>query len=126
MKNRELERYINEHQLVAVMNTTKWKELVREITADPDYQPQVRIKLLLDEENTGGFSPVWWQQVEAQGFAYIEWLEINPLREVRLGALVPPGLQDYTTFIQEGLDRHGIPYTFDNGIFRIAAWLRTR
>ncbi|EMR01908.1 DUF6678 family protein [Cesiribacter andamanensis] len=126
MQNKELAAYIAQHQLVAVMNTTKWNELISELTADPAYEPRVRIKLLFDDENTGGFSPVWWHLVEEQGFEYIEWLEINPIKEEQLGRLVAPRKKDYTAFIQQGLDKHAIPYELSNGIFRITGYLRTR
>lgn len=59
MKEDEVLKYVFEHQLVSTMNNTKWKEMVKEITADPNYNPAVNIKLIFDKENEGKFSPVW-------------------------------------------------------------------
>jgi len=124
MKNDFLEKYITNNQLSSCMNNTKWKELISEITQREDFNPPVNIKYVFDLENNGLFSPVWWEEVEREGFNLIEWLEINPIKTIKVGRLVKPKMEDFTEFIESGLIKHSIPYEFSNGIFKIYGYRR--
>ncbi len=121
-----LAKYIQEQQLVSVMNNTKWKKLVSAITANPDFVPHVRLKYIFEEENKGGFTLVWWEEVEQEGFNNMEWLDINPVKEEFQGILISSKLTDYTVFIKEALEKNYIPYEIHNGIFRVKGYQRTR
>lgn len=126
MKEDEISKYVFEHRLVSIMNNTKWKEMVKEITTDPDYNPSVNIKCIFDKDNNGGFCPVWWDEVERDGFKLIEWLEINPIKEERVGALVSPKVTDYTGFVRSALEKHKIPYEINGKIFKILGYQRVK
>lgn len=43
MGNEFIKKYIIENQLSSFMNNTKWRELVTEITSDPEFDPPVKI-----------------------------------------------------------------------------------
>lgn len=126
MKEDEVFKYISDHQLDSIMNNTKWKKLVKEINADPNYRPSVNIKYIFDRENNGKFSPVWWEEVERDGYKLIEWIEINPIKEERIGALVPPKVTDHTDFVKSAIEKHGIPYEVNGKVFKIWGYRRTK
>jgi hypothetical protein len=126
MASAVVQRYIEEHQLVSIMNNTKWRELVAAITSEGSFDPPVKIRYIFDADNVGGFSPVWWEEVEADGFEQIEWLMISPVKEVPVGALVGSKQTDYTDFIRSGLDKHSIPYTLTAGIFLVKGYIRPK
>lgn len=123
MKNDELLSYINKHQLVSCMNNTKWNKLIDKITSLSGYNPRVKIKYI-NEELQYGFSEVWWDLVKRDGYEWIEWLEINPMVEKYRGKLIAPQIRDYSQFIENSLVN--IPHEFEEGIFRIYGYLRTR
>ena len=72
---------ISEKNLSSQMNNTKWKELVDSITSNSDFNPDVNIKFLFDQENNGKFCPVWWSEIERDGFERIEWIELELIRK---------------------------------------------
>ena len=117
-------KYITEHQLVSFMNNTKWKELFSEINADENFLPKVNIKFIDDESNDGKFAPIWHFELEAYGFNQIEWLEINPIKEEWVGALVSPKTRDYSEFIKSALEKNNVPFEIINRSFRIIGYLR--
>jgi hypothetical protein len=125
MEKRTL-KYISDNQLASCMNTTKWKELVHEITSNEAYEPLVNIKLIFEEENNNSFSPVWWNEVERDGFELIEWLQIQPFKTEKGVRLIDPKQIDYTEFIQKGLDKHAIQYEYENDIFTIYGYIRMK
>lgn len=97
----------------------QWQKIIKAITSNNDFAPPVNIKLTFEQENNGRFSPVWWDQVEQEGFDLIEWIEIKPIKSEYIGRLVAPKTTDYTAFIKDCLDDNEIPYTLNEGIFRI-------
>ncbi|WP_299699813.1 DUF6678 family protein [uncultured Pontibacter sp.] len=119
-----IERYLHEHQLVSVMNNTKWNKLVSAITSDETFNPAVNIKYVLDSDNKAKFAPVWWNEIAAEGYKLIEWLEIYPFKDERVGVLVPALKHEYTAFIQKALKENNIPYVLERGIFRIYGYTR--
>ena len=51
MKSKDLiAPHINNNQLASVMNKTKWRELAELMTSNNDFNPVVRVKYLLDNE----------------------------------------------------------------------------
>lgn len=121
----ELQKQISKSGLTSCMNNTKWRELVSEITKDKNYNPSVNIKSVFDTESNRPFSPVWWEEVEHDGFDYIEWLEINPVKIEFIGRLVDPKKEDYSEFILAGLNKYFIPYEINNGIIRVYGYKAT-
>lgn len=100
------------------MNNTKWKELVNVLTNIEGYEIMVNIKLL-GEATNDSFSPVWWDEVEKDGFNQIEWLKIQPISSEYNGRLVKPITKDYSNSIKMGLEKNNIPYIFSDGLFCI-------
>ena len=101
------------------LNTTKWREIVLVLTNISNYDPKVNIKLLTEDSNPGGFTPVWWPEVERDGFEYIEWLKIDPIKRTYIGHLVKDKKEDFSQIIKKGLDKYAIPYEMENEIFVI-------
>ncbi len=124
MGRESLEKYIFENQLSSCMNNTKWTELILEITKNKNFIPSVNIKYLFDSENNGLYSPVWWEEVERDGFNLIEWLEINPIKTTHIGRLVKPKTEDFSDFIENGLKKHSIPFELNDGIFKVYGYRR--
>jgi hypothetical protein len=50
----------------------------------------------------------------------IEWVEINPIEQRRIGRLVPPHIIDHTPTLLQQLAVHGIPVQVVEGRIRIA------
>jgi len=124
--DKRIRNYILDHQLSSHMNTTKWKKLVHEITSNEAYDPLVNIKLIFDEENNNSFSPVWWNEVERDGFELIEWLKIQPFNTEKGIRLTDAKQVDHTEFIQKSLDKHTIQYEYEQGIFTIYGYKRMK
>ena len=117
--NRDIFNYIKDHKLSSRMNNTKWKEMVEVITSDDEYLPLVNIKLIFDADSNNSFSPVWWHEVEKNGFELIEWIQIKPFKIEKSGRLIDPKITDYTEFIKSGLDKHNVPYEHEGELFTI-------
>jgi len=122
--NKELFNIIQNGNYFPRLNTTKWREIVLVLTNILDYDPNVNIKLLTDKDNNGSFSPVWWSEVERDGFEYIEWLKINPIKRTYVGRLVKDKKEDFSKIIKQGLDKYTIPYEMENEIFVIYGYVK--
>lgn len=103
------------------MNNTKWKELIGVLESIPGFSPAVSIKYTSDENENPGFSPVWWDQVEQEGFRHIEWIKINPCKAEYIGRLVNTRVIDYSDLIEKGLQSCSIPFEKEDGILIIYA-----
>ena len=119
----KLTKYIYKNGYSALLNNTKWKEIVTVLENIEKYNPRVYIKYIYETEignkNKISHHSVWWSEVECEGFEYIEYLEINPIKEIYIGRLVESRKEDFSKIIQNGLDKYTIPYENDNGIFKI-------
>lgn len=122
----KIAKYILDNQLSSHMNYTKWKELVQEITSIEGYEPLVNIKLIFETENNNSFSPVWWNEVEKDGFELIEWMQIKPFEIENLGSLIEQKITDYTEVVKKGLNKHNIQYEYENGIFTIYGYKKMK
>lgn len=123
MKEDPLTKYIHANQLASVMNNTKWRELADAMTSNLDFEPQVRVRYLLDER-TYGFSHLDWGSVRSRENRYIEWMDLDPIRHDHVGRLVSDLEMDFTLWLKQALQKHSIPFSEDNGIFRIYGYLR--
>ena len=121
--NKKLTKYIYENGYSSLLNNTKWKEIVAVLENIENYNPRVYIKYILeteiDNKSKISYHPVWWSEVECEGFEYIEYLEINPIKETYIGRLIEKRKEDFTRIIQRGLDKYTIPYENDSGIIKI-------
>lgn len=108
---------------ISRMNTTKWKELIKVLTNILEYDPQVAIKFLYDK-NDASFAPVWWHEIEQEGFEYIEYLKIDPIKKTYIGRLVTDKKEDFSKTIKDGLDKYSIPYEMENEIFVIYGYVK--
>lgn len=118
--DKKLTKYIYENGYSSFLNNTKWKEIVNVLENIENYNPRIYLKYVLETEiEQKKYHPVWWSEIECEGFEYIEYLEINPTKETYIGRLVDKKKEDFTKIIQSGLDKYTIPYENDNGIFKI-------
>lgn len=121
--NSEVLKYVNEHQLSSVMNKTKWCELEKALNGSEDFIPYVRYKLIYDENLNAGFTAVWWHEL-LEIAETIEWLEVNPFKREWLGRLVADRVTDFSDVVSAQLAQYSIPYSIENGMFRIWGYLR--
>ena len=125
MRDPKVEKYIQDNRLSSNMNNTKWKEMISAITSHHNYSPSVNIKTFFYPENKG-YSPVWWEEVERDGFEYIERVDINPIFEKYLGRLVENQITDHSEFLIKALDGKNIPYEIYDGIIRVSGYYRLK
>ncbi|MFT7012031.1 MAG: hypothetical protein ACI8RP_001768 [Urechidicola sp.] len=78
--------------------------------------------MIFDKENNNSFSPIWWDEVERDGFEIIEWIQIKPFKIEKSTILIETKLTDYSESVKKGLDKHNIQYEYD--IFTIYGYLR--
>jgi hypothetical protein len=124
---KEILNYIRKHQLSSCMNNTKWKRLINAITSKKEYAPNVKIKLIFDkseEDEKIEFCPVWWKNIEQDGFEVIEWLKINSIEKEYLGRLVEPKFTDHYEFIKKSIKKSNVNYEYENSIFTIYGYKR--
>lgn len=121
--NSEVLKYVNEHQLSSVMNKTKWCELEKALNESEDFIPYVRYKLIYDENPNTGFTAVWWHEL-LEIAETIEWLEVDPFKREWLGRLVADRVTDFSDVVSAQLAQYSIPYSIENGMFRIWGYLR--
>ncbi|MFT5777649.1 MAG: hypothetical protein ACI837_000597 [Crocinitomicaceae bacterium] len=122
MRDSKIDKYIQDHKLSSIMNNTKWKEMISAITSNSDYAPSVNIKTFFYPESKG-YNPVWWEEVERDGFEYIERVNINPISEEYLGRLVESQKTDHSEFIINALDGKNIPYKIYDGIISVSGYI---
>ena len=121
--NSEVLKYVNERQLSSVMNKTKWYELEKALNGSEDFIPYVRYKLIYDENPNAGFTAVWWHEL-LEIAETIEWLEVDPFKREWLGRLVADRVTDFSDVVSAQLTQYSIPYSIENGMFRIWGYLR--
>lgn len=112
-------KFINENQLVSVMNKTKWSELADAMTSGIDFEPIVRLKYLLDADAMPGFSLLDWEWVRDGNTRCIEWMDIDPIKREHTGQLIPDKETDFSAFVIEKLKENNIPYSIENCIYRV-------
>lgn len=117
--DREILQYIKANQLSSVMNKTKWKELANSMTSNNNFEPQVWLKYLLDKEPMPGFTFLDWEWVKNDDISNIEWMEIDPVKKEHQGSLINDKETNYSAFIEHELKRHNIPFSVENGNFKI-------
>ncbi|RFP66168.1 hypothetical protein D0N36_05475 [Hymenobacter lapidiphilus] len=115
--------HIQHNQLASAMNKTKWRKLAIAMTSNPDFEPQTRIKHLLDRVAMG-FSAMHWDWMEAGDVGWVEWLELDPIHQEYVGQLVADKQTDYTDWLRATLRREAIPFEEVDGIFRIQGYIR--
>lgn len=114
-------RIIQQRQLTSVMNQTKWRQLVQELSLSEQYNPQVRYKTIQSPQ-LYGFSHVWWDEL-LQISASIEWLDINPLKSEYQGRLLPSKITDYSAETETAIRRAKVPFTREENCFRIWGYI---
>ena len=85
--------------------------------------PYVRYKLIYDENPNAGFTAVWWHEL-LEIAETIEWLEVDPFKREWLGRLVADRVTDFSDVVSAQLVQYSIPYSIENGMFRIWGYLR--
>lgn len=124
MKQKDpISAYVNNHQLASVMNKTKWRELAALMTSNPEFNPLVRVRHLLDETQVTGFAHLDWEWVKFGETNWIEWMEIDPIRRDYAGRLVNDKEVDFIEWVRATLRSMTIPFEED-GIFKIRGYIR--
>ncbi len=99
------------------MNNTKWNKLATVIESDPQKEPCVSVKFLNEAEPTG-YSLMDWD-LETHNCTLFEWVDIDPIKRIRVGVLVPDKEIDLTSDVLEMLNQSNIPYSIENGMYRV-------
>jgi hypothetical protein len=125
MKSKDPEiAYIQANQLASAMNKTKWRKLAAAMTSNPDFEPEVRVRHLLDKEEPGGFTFLDWEWVKYGETRGIEWMELHPIRRDYVGRLVADKQTDFTQWLRAALLGQSIPFEEADGIFKIRGYIR--
>lgn len=119
--------YIEKYNLTSCMNNTKWKEFISAINSIEGYEPQLNIKYMFEKESNSGFSSVWWEEIEQDGFEIIEWIRIKPFKEEYLGKLVSEQTpKNYSNQIKVALEKSNIYFEFDERIFIVYGYKKSK
>ncbi|HEX8349558.1 MAG TPA: DUF6678 family protein [Hymenobacter sp.] len=116
--------HINKHRLASAMNKTKWRELAAVMTSNPDFNPLVRVRHLLDETQVTGFAHLDWELIKLGETNWIEWIEIDPIRRDYVGRLVNEKEVNFTEWVRAALLSKTIPSEEIDGIFRVRGYIR--
>jgi hypothetical protein len=107
------------------MNRTKWRELAAEMTSNPEFNPRVRVKYLIDTESENGFAHQDWEWVKFGESRVIERMDISPLKLTHIGHLVDDQMEDFSSWVRTALQKHSIPFSEEEGLFVIRAYLKS-
>lgn len=119
---RRLRRYVQEQQLVSVMNDTKWCEL-RNAMLSLARTPKYRLQCLLSPPaDLGNWDGDWYYHLPT--FAWIEWLDIDPIHRKNRGYLVEDERTDLTADLVALLEQHSIPFEANGSYLRIYGYRR--
>jgi hypothetical protein len=114
--------YVNQYS--SVMNRTKWRELDEEMVLNPDLNLTARIKCIDESSAPTSFYRVDWGWVNSSNSRLIEWLEIDSTSRTRVGFLVEDQTADFSSWVRAALQKHSIPFSEEEGIFRINGYLK--
>lgn len=118
----EVELIVRQKRLSSIMNDTKWLKLQTAILSMPDFEPAYSVQLLTDEIK---YSPVFgkvptylgsWEllyenwEYAPPPFFNIEWMSIQPLREIYRGRLVNSEIIDESDVLLDILHQYHIPF----------------
>jgi hypothetical protein len=119
---RRLRRYVQEEQLVSVMNDTKWREL-RQIMIERPRRPRYRVQSLLSPPaNPDSWEGDWYYHLPT--FVWIEWLDIDPIFRTRRGHLLEEDKVDLTGELVPLLEAQSIPFELGAPFIRIYGYRR--
>ena len=111
----EVELIVRQKRLFSIMNDTA-------ILAIPEFEPAYSVQLLTDEiEHSPVFGKVptylgCWEllyenyEYSPPPFFNIEWMSIQPLREIYRGRLVNPEIIDKSSILLDILNKYHIPF----------------
>ena len=116
--------YIVANQLASAMNKTKWQKMAATMTSYFDFEPQVRVKHLLDKEEPAGFTFLDWEWVEYGETKWIEWMELDPIRRDYVGRLIKDKKTDFTEWLRAALTSQSIPFEEVDGVFKVRGYIR--
>lgn len=118
----EVELIVRQKRLSSIMNDTKWLKLQTAILSMPDFEPAYSVQLLTDEIKHSpvfGKTPTYlgsWEllyeneEYAPPPFFNIEWMSIQPLREIYRGRLVNPEIMDESDILLDILHQYHIPF----------------
>lgn len=121
LKN-EVELIVRQRQLSSIMNDAKWLKLQTAILSIPKFEPAYCVQLLTDEiEHSPVFekAPTYlgcWEllyenyEYSPPPFFNIEWMSIQPLREIYRGRLINPEIIDESDILLGILHKYHIPF----------------
>lgn len=112
---------IAKKQLTSVMNRTKWLNLGEVVESFGDLEPSVNYEVF-DEETTYGFSTIHWDQFAAISETVL-WLDIQPYKSERIGALVKDRKTDIRAELIKKLKDKSIPYSFEEDNIRVWGYI---
>ena len=116
--------YIKATQLASAMNKTKWRRLAAAMTSNPDFEPQVRVKHLLDKEEPAGFTFLDWEWMKYGETKWIDWMELSPVHRKYVGRLVDDKQTDFTDWLRTALMGQSIPFEEIDNIFKVSGYIR--
>ena len=115
--------YINTNQLASAMNKTKWRKLASAMTSNPDFEPQVRVKHLLDKVEPSGFTFLDWEWVKNGETKWVDWIELSSVRKDYIGRLIDDKQTNFTEWLRAALIGQSIPFEEIDCIFKVRGYI---
>ena len=112
-------KLINDKSLASVMSNTKWKRLAESIAS---LNPEVRVKYLNDEKPSG-FSHLDWEWVKFGETAFIEWIEIDPIRRIFQGKLIANKEIDLSSDLEIIFRTANTPFSREGHLFKVWGYI---
>lgn len=131
-------KYIEKEQLVSVMNDTKWTEFRNAMINEMPFSPPYIIKNIYEAEE-GLYFTHFNQDVNYLGaydhesFQYlqyymIEWVKVRPRYYEEVGGRLVSKkiIHDAEKEFIDILKKYNIPYEYENGVYTIFGYKRTK
>ena len=117
-----LRRYIEREQLRALMNDTKWREVITALRYIPNFPIRFRVQCLRSEALPSWDSSFPWHV--PQPYSVIEWLDIDPIAHYHRGQLIPDATIDFSEQVVQALQSVSVPFSHEGPFIRIWGYAR--
>jgi hypothetical protein len=115
-------RYIEREQLIALMNDTKWREVIAALGHILNFPIRFRVQCLRSDASPTWDSSFPWHV--PQPYNVIEWLDIDPIAHYHRGQLIPDATIDFTEQVVQALQSVSVPFSYEGPFIRVWGYAR--
>lgn len=115
-------RYIEREQLIALMNDTKWREVITALRHIPNFPIRFRVQCLRSDAPPTWDSSFPWHV--PQPYNVIEWLDIDPIAHDHRGQRIPDETINLTEQVVQALQSVSVPLSYEGPFIRIWGYAR--